>query len=46
VFIGVLGGVLSFGLLGVFIGPVLMALAQWLWMEFSRPTTNHSPSLR
>jgi predicted PurR-regulated permease PerM len=45
VFIGVLGGVLSFGLLGVFIGPVLMALAQWLWMEFSRPTANQRPAL-
>jgi predicted PurR-regulated permease PerM len=37
VFIGVLGGVLSFGLLGVFIGPVLMAVGHWLWAEFSRP---------
>jgi predicted PurR-regulated permease PerM len=39
VFVGVLGGVLSFGLLGVFIGPVLMAVGQWLWVEFSRPGT-------
>jgi hypothetical protein len=39
VFIGVLGGVLCFGLLGVFVGPVLLAIAQWLWIEFSRPVS-------
>lgn len=38
VFIGVLGGVASFGLLGVFVGPALMAIAQLLWLELARPT--------
>jgi predicted PurR-regulated permease PerM len=35
VFIGVVGGVLAFGLLGVFIGPALIGVAQTLWVEFS-----------
>jgi predicted PurR-regulated permease PerM len=36
VFMGVLGGVLAFGLLGVFIGPALVGVAQTLWIDFSR----------
>lgn len=36
VFIGVLGGIAAFGLIGVFIGPALMAVAHWLWLDFSR----------
>lgn len=36
VFIGVLGGVAAFGLLGVFIGPALIAVAQWLWVDFAK----------
>jgi predicted PurR-regulated permease PerM len=36
VFIGVLGGIAAFGLIGVFIGPALMAVAHWLWIDFSR----------
>jgi predicted PurR-regulated permease PerM len=39
VFIGVLGGVASFGLLGVFIGPALVAIAQLFWLELGRPTS-------
>lgn len=35
VFIGVLGGVMAFGLLGVFIGPALMGIAQTLWLDFA-----------
>jgi predicted PurR-regulated permease PerM len=35
VFIGVVGGVLAFGLLGVFVGPALIGLAQRLWLEFA-----------
>lgn len=35
VFIGVLGGVLAFGLLGVFIGPALVGIAQTLWLDFA-----------
>jgi predicted PurR-regulated permease PerM len=36
VFIGVLGGVTAFGLLGVFIGPALIAVAHWLWLDFGK----------
>jgi predicted PurR-regulated permease PerM len=39
VFVGVLGGVASLGLLGVFIGPALIAIAQLLWLELARPST-------
>jgi predicted PurR-regulated permease PerM len=39
VFIGVLGGAASFGLLGVFIGPALIAIAQLFWLELSRPAS-------
>jgi len=35
VFMGVLGGVLAFGLLGVFIGPALVGVAQTLWLDFA-----------
>lgn len=35
VFIGVVGGVLAFGLLGVFLGPALIGVAQTLWLEFA-----------
>jgi predicted PurR-regulated permease PerM len=31
---GVLGGVLSFGLVGLFIGPVLLAVSLALWREW------------
>lgn len=42
IFLGVLGGALSFGLIGVFIGPVLLAvmqnlLGQWLRGDVSAP---------
>lgn len=37
VFLGVFGGVASFGLLGAFIGPALIAVARWLWMDFAQP---------
>ncbi len=33
VFIGVVGGALGFGLLGVFLGPVILAVAHVLWRE-------------
>ncbi len=32
-FIGVLGGVANFGFLGIFIGPVIMAILRVFWME-------------
>jgi predicted PurR-regulated permease PerM len=40
VFIGVVGGVLAFGLLGVFIGPALISVAQTLWLEFAEARSN------
>lgn len=42
VFMGVLGGVLAFGLLGVFIGPALVGVAQTLWLDFAEEQ-NHKP---
>jgi predicted PurR-regulated permease PerM len=36
VFIGVLGGIAAFGFIGIFIGPALIAVAHWLWLDFSR----------
>jgi predicted PurR-regulated permease PerM len=41
VFLGVLGGVLSFGLLGVFIGPALVGVAQTLWLDFAESDREH-----
>jgi predicted PurR-regulated permease PerM len=35
VFLGVLGGVMSFGVLGVFLGPTLLAIAYALFQEWS-----------
>ena len=55
VFIGVLGGILSFGLVGIFVGPVAIAVALALWWEWmgtsggppgTPPTTHHPASSR
>jgi predicted PurR-regulated permease PerM len=35
VFMGVVGGILAFGLLGLFIGPAVMVLGQRMWLEFT-----------
>jgi predicted PurR-regulated permease PerM len=43
VFVGVIGGVMSFGALGVFIGPALIAGADWLWSQLARPTPTPTP---
>lgn len=42
VLVGVLGGIASFGLLGVFIGPAVIAIAQWMWLELARPAPANS----
>jgi predicted PurR-regulated permease PerM len=47
VFIGVLGGLLAFGFIGIFIGPTLLALAfallqQWINSE-APPPVNYPP---
>lgn len=38
VFMGVVGGVLAFGLLGVFIGPAIVGVARNLWHDFAQET--------
>ncbi len=40
IFIGVLGGIAAFGFIGVFVGPALIAVAHWLWVDFSRHDRN------
>ncbi len=35
VFVGVLGGVIAFGLLGAFLGPALIAIAHQVWLDFA-----------
>ena len=37
VFMGVLGGVLAFGFIGVFLGPVVLAVAYSLLSEWAKP---------
>lgn len=37
VFFGVLGGVAAFGLIGVFLGPSIVAVAHVLWNEWAQP---------
>lgn len=39
VFIGVLGGALAFGIVGVFLGPAIIAIAQLLWRDLAQPET-------
>jgi predicted PurR-regulated permease PerM len=34
VFLGVLGGLNAFGLIGLFLGPVLLAVAVAIWREW------------
>jgi len=34
VFFGVIGGILAFGLIGIFVGPAVLAIAQVLWHEW------------
>jgi predicted PurR-regulated permease PerM len=44
VFMGVLGGLLAFGFIGVFLGPVILAMAYALLSEWMRPATPPSQS--
>ena len=44
VLFGVLGGVLSMGLIGAFFGPALMAIAVALWNEWTAEPTQSTPS--
>jgi predicted PurR-regulated permease PerM len=47
ILIGVIGGMISDGLLGLFIGPVLLAVAYVLLVEWlnPKPIANHSPAV-
>ena len=36
IFLGVLGGLLAFGIVGVFLGPVLLAVAHTLFQDWGR----------
>jgi predicted PurR-regulated permease PerM len=35
VLLGILGGISAFGLIGVFVGPVVIAICQKIWVEFT-----------
>ena len=39
--VGVLGGVQAFGLIGLFIGPVVMAVVLTVWREWIAPRRRH-----
>ncbi len=45
-FFGLIGGVKTMGIVGLFIGPVLMALLVSIWREWIRETTVELPPLR
>lgn len=38
VFFGVMGGILSFGLIGIFLGPVILSVVLTLWREWAEET--------
>jgi predicted PurR-regulated permease PerM len=40
---GVLGGIASFGLVGVFIGPVILAVLLAIWREWLHESNQHEP---
>lgn len=42
-FFGLIGGVKTMGLVGLFVGPVLMALLVSIWREWVREITTHPP---
>lgn len=43
---GVLGGIASFGLLGIFLGPVILAVLLAVWREWLHQTHLDTPSIR
>jgi predicted PurR-regulated permease PerM len=48
IFIGVIGGLIAFGLIGIFIGPLVLAvthtlMSAWLYSEGMRPKSNTPP---
>ena len=51
IFVGVIGGLIAFGLIGIFIGPLVLAvthtlLRAWLYGEEMRPRSNTEPTGR
>ena len=42
VFLGIFGGLASFGILGLFLGPALMVAVVSLWREWTAPRTFHA----
>ena len=44
VLLGILGGVETFGLLGLFLGPAVMAALILLWREWTRDATTDAPA--
>jgi len=46
IFVGVIGGLIAFGVIGLFIGPVVLAVAYTLlvdWVSEDRPPDEHAP---
>ncbi|MDP2164263.1 MAG: AI-2E family transporter [Hydrogenophaga sp.] len=43
VLFGVLGGLAAFGLIGLFVGPVILAILLALWREWATDTGHHPP---
>lgn len=41
VFMGVVGGIGAFGMVGVFVGPAIMTVAHWWWLHLSEPASQH-----
>lgn len=46
VLLGILGGLDTFGLLGLFVGPAIMAALVSLWREWTEPLPAHGPQPR
>jgi len=44
IFLGVLGGLVAFGIVGVFLGPVLLAVAQTLFQDWGRASETEPAS--
>ena len=43
IFLGVLGGLAAFGIVGVFLGPVLLAVAYTLFQDWDVPEAGDEP---
>ena len=43
IFVGVVGGLVSFGLVGIFVGPAVLAVAYTLLMAWIGPTPGATP---